>query len=87
MYGVKGRIVVITLLKSKPSVILENSKSKSTKLPTVSLTEREIGRRFQQKGAHKDIQNTPPSPMVEIFRRHQWLGFFKLLRGYDDDVA
>ena len=25
--------------------------------------------------------------MVEIFRRHQWFGFFKPLRGYDDDVA
>jgi len=26
-------------------------------------------------------------PVVEIFRRHQWLGLFELLRGYDDDVA
>ena len=26
-------------------------------------------------------------PMVEIFRGHQWLEFFKLLRGYDDDIA
>lgn len=25
--------------------------------------------------------------VVEIFRRHQWLGFFELLRGYDDDVV
>lgn len=25
--------------------------------------------------------------MVDIFRRHQWLGFFKLLKGYDDDLA
>jgi len=25
--------------------------------------------------------------MVDIFRRHQWFGFFELLRGYDDDVA
>jgi len=24
--------------------------------------------------------------MVEIFRRHNWLGLFELLRGYDDDV-
>ena len=26
-------------------------------------------------------------PMLEIFTRHQWLGFFELLRGYDDDIA
>jgi len=26
-------------------------------------------------------------PIVEIFRRHQWLGFFELLKGYDDDLA
>lgn len=25
--------------------------------------------------------------VVEIFRMHQWLGFFELLRGYDDHVA
>jgi len=25
--------------------------------------------------------------LVEIFLRHNWLGFFELLRGYDDDVA
>lgn len=25
--------------------------------------------------------------MVEIFRRHNWLGFFEVLRGYDDDLA
>jgi len=25
-------------------------------------------------------------PVVEIFTRHQWLGFFELLRGYDDVV-
>lgn len=22
-----------------------------------------------------------------IFRRHQWLGFFELLKGYDDDIT
>lgn len=26
-------------------------------------------------------------PMVEIFRRNNWLGFIEFLRGYDDDVA
>jgi len=26
-------------------------------------------------------------PMVEIFTRHQWMGFFENMRGYDDDVA
>lgn len=26
-------------------------------------------------------------PVVEIFRRHNWLGLFELLRGYDDYVA
>lgn len=26
-------------------------------------------------------------PMIESFTRHQWMGFFELLRGYDDDVA
>jgi len=25
--------------------------------------------------------------VVEIFTRHQWLGFFELLTRYDDDVA
>jgi len=25
--------------------------------------------------------------MVDIFRRHQWLGFFELLKGYDDDIT
>lgn len=24
---------------------------------------------------------------MEIFRRHQWLGFFELLKGYDDDLT
>lgn len=27
------------------------------------------------------------SLVVDIFRRHQWLGFFELLKGYDDDLA
>jgi len=31
------------------------------------------------------IQQHPP--MVEIFRRHQWMGFFERTRGYDDYVA
>lgn len=26
-------------------------------------------------------------PVVDIFRRHQWLGFFELLNGYDDDIT
>jgi len=26
-------------------------------------------------------------PLVEIFTSHQWLGFFEILRGYDDDIA
>jgi len=26
-------------------------------------------------------------PMLEIFKRHQWMGFFERMRGYDDDVA
>lgn len=26
-------------------------------------------------------------PMVEIFTRHQWLGFFDLLREYDDNIV
>lgn len=25
--------------------------------------------------------------IVEIFTRHQWMGFFERMRGYDDDVA
>lgn len=25
--------------------------------------------------------------VVEIFKRHQWLGFFELLKGYDDDIT
>jgi len=26
-------------------------------------------------------------PVVNIFRRHQWLGLFELLKGYDDDIT
>ena len=26
-------------------------------------------------------------PVVEIFTRHQWMGFFERMRGYDDEVA
>lgn len=26
-------------------------------------------------------------PIVEIFTRHQWIGFFELLRGYNVDMA
>lgn len=25
--------------------------------------------------------------MLDIFRRHHWLGLFELLKGYDDDIA
>jgi len=25
--------------------------------------------------------------VIEIFTRHQWMGLFELMRGYDDDVA
>ena len=25
--------------------------------------------------------------VADIFRRHQWLGFFELLKGYDDEVS
>jgi len=25
--------------------------------------------------------------MVDIFKRHEWVGFFELLKGYDDDLA
>jgi len=25
--------------------------------------------------------------VVDIFRNHQWLGFFKMLKGYDDDLS
>ena len=26
-------------------------------------------------------------PVVDIFRNHQWLGFFEMLKGYDDDLS
>lgn len=26
-------------------------------------------------------------PVVDIFRRNQWVGFFELLKGYDDDLS
>jgi len=26
-------------------------------------------------------------PVVDIFRRHHWLGFFEFLKGYDDDIT
>jgi len=26
-------------------------------------------------------------PILDIFKRHQWLGFFELLKGYDDDIT
>ena len=26
-------------------------------------------------------------PLVEIFPRHNWMGYFEKLRGYDDEVA
>jgi len=42
---------------------------------------------FQQKRAHQNNQNTPASSYEEIFTRHQWMGLFELLRGYDDDLA
>lgn len=25
--------------------------------------------------------------VLDIFRRHQWIGFLELLKGYDDDLA
>jgi len=25
--------------------------------------------------------------VVDIFRRHQWIGFFEFLKGYDDDIS
>ena len=25
--------------------------------------------------------------VVDIFRKHHWLGFFELVKGYDDDIA
>jgi len=31
------------------------------------------------------IHHHPPA--VEIFTRHQWMGFFERMRDYDDDVA
>ena len=31
------------------------------------------------------IQRLPP--VVKILRRHQWLGFFELLKWYDDDLT
>jgi len=31
------------------------------------------------------IQQHPQ--VLEIFTRHNWMGFFKKLRGYDDEVA
>ena len=26
-------------------------------------------------------------PVLEIFTRHNWMGYFEKLRGYDDEVA
>ena len=26
-------------------------------------------------------------PVLDIFKRHHWLGFFELLKGYDDDIT
>ena len=26
-------------------------------------------------------------PIAEILRRHQWLAFFELLKGYDDEIT
>ena len=42
---------------------------------------------FNRKEPTKKTRTHFHPPVVEIFRRHQWLGFFELLRGYDDDVA
>ncbi len=33
----------------------------------------------------KIIQQHPP--ILNIFRRHEWLAFFELLTGYDDDIT
>jgi len=42
---------------------------------------------LNRRDATKTTRIHQHHPIVEIFTRHQPLGFFKLLRGHDDDIA
>lgn len=42
---------------------------------------------FKRKELTRTTRIHKHPPMVEIFTRKQWLGFFELIKGYDVHVA
>jgi len=56
-------------------------------LHLVENIEKRWGRGFNRRepSDNKIIHLHPP--VLDIFRIHQWLAFFELLKGYDDDIA
>jgi len=42
---------------------------------------------FNKREPTKIVRIHQHPPVVEIFTRHQWMGFFERMRGYDDEVA
>ena len=42
---------------------------------------------FNRRDPINNVRIHQHSPILEIFRRHDWMGYFEKLRGYDDEVA
>jgi len=42
---------------------------------------------FNKREPTNTIRIHQHPPIVEIFTRHQWMGFFERMREYDDEVA
>ena len=42
---------------------------------------------FKKREPTKTMRIHQRPPVIEIFTRHNWMGFFERMRGYDDEVA